>query len=336
MTQISSSQFLIGLIGISFIGLCFLFAPFLPVFIITVIFGVLFNPVNQKLRRTYGPIGASLITILLIILSMAVVITFVVVQVGGEAKIILHGIQSGTIAPDTVLGVLQAKINAFFPGANVNVLGSFQSALSWLLGKAGSIFQSITTVILNIFLSLMALYYWFKDSEKFRLSILEIIPLGKTDGEGILDRLTASTHSLIRGTLVVAVLQGTSACIGFLIFGVPNPFLWASITVVCALVPTFGTALIFIPVVLYLALSGNTPSAIGVALWGVTAVGLLDNMLGPRLMSRGSNLHPLFTLLAVLGGVQLFGALGIFAGPLLLSLFLAVCKTYTSHKTTTA
>lgn len=331
MTQISSSHFLIGLMFATFVGLCILFAPFLPVFIITITFGVLFNPINNRLRRSYGATGSALITILLVILSILAIATFVVVQVGGEAANLLSGIQSGTVVPHAYIDSMQANINSIFPEARIDVLSSFQSALSWLMSQAGSIFQSITTVVLNIFLSLMALYYWFKDSEKFRGTVLGILPISVEDGEAILGRLTLSVHSLIRGTLMVAVLQGISACIGFLIFGVPNPFLWASITVVCALVPTFGTTLIFVPIVVFLALSGNTPSAIGIALWGITAVGLIDNMLGPRLMSKGSNMHPFFTLLAVLGGVQLFGAIGIFAGPLLLSLFFAVGKTYTSH-----
>ncbi len=335
MTQISSSHFLIGLMFATFVGLCILFAPFLPVFILTIIFGVLFNPINKRLRNTYGAVGAALITILLVILCISAIVTFVVVQVGGEAGNILTGIQSGTIVPNTVVHLIQTKINTFFPGANINVLESFQSGLSWIVGQAGNIFQSLTTVVLNVFLSLMALYYWFKDAEKFRTMSLGILPISVADGEAILEKITLSVHSLIRGTLMVALLQGASACIGFLIFGVPHAFLWASITVVCALIPTFGTTLIFVPIVAFLALSGNTPSAIGVALWGMTAVGLIDNMIGPRLMSKGSNMHPFFTLLAVLGGVQLFGAIGIFAGPLLLSLFFAVGKTYTSHTRTT-
>ena len=335
MTTISS-RFLIGLMFAVFIALCILFAPFLSVFVITIVFGVLFDPVNRRLRRTYGPVGAALITLLLVFLAIAAIITFVAVQVVGQAGHILAGLQSGAIVPDTVINLVQAKLTAFFPAAHIDVLASFKSALAWLVGQAGNIFQSIATIILNLFLSLMALFYWFKDSVKFREQLLGIIPLSKEDSGNILDRLSLSVHSLITGTLLVALIQGTSAAIGFLIFGVPNALLWASITVVCALVPTLGTAIIFIPIVGYLALTGHTVSAVGITLWGLTAVGLVDNILGPRLMSRGSNMHPFFTLLAVLGGVQLFGAIGIFAGPLLVSLFFAICQTYTSHQGKTA
>lgn len=336
MNSTLSSRFLIGLLAALFIGICILFAPFLSVFVLTIVFGVLFDPVNRRLRRSYGATAAALITITLVTLAIAAVITFVAVQVVAEAGQILSGLQNGTIVPDAVITLVQAKITALIPSAQIDVLASFKSGLSFVVNQAGNIFQSIVTIILTIFLSIVALFYWFKNSDTFRSELIHIIPLAKEDVVGILERLSASVHSLITGTLLVALLQGVSAGIGFAIFGVPNAFLWASVTVICALVPTLGTSIVFIPVVGYLALTGHTVAAVGATFWGLTAVGLIDNILGPKLMSRGSNMHPFLTLLAVLGGVQLMGPIGIFAGPLLVSLFLAVVKTYTSHQSKTA
>lgn len=329
---VTSSRFLVGLLLAAFVAVCILFAPYLAVFVTAIVFGAFFHPVNRRLRRTYGSTGAALITVALVVLVIIALVTFVGVQVVREAGQILAGLESGQIVPTAMIAVIQAKITALIPSAHIDVLASFKAALSWFLQQAGSIFRSVASVILNLFLSVIALFYWFKDSDKFRLAALEVIPLSREDAEGILGRLSLFVHSLIKGTLAVAVIQGISAGIGFLIFGVPNAVLWASVTVMCALVPTLGTSIIFIPVVAYLAFTGHTVSAIGVGLWGLCAVGLIDNLLGPRLMSRGSNMHPFFTLMAVLGGVHLFGPIGVFAGPLIVSLFFAVCKTYSSSQ----
>jgi predicted PurR-regulated permease PerM len=143
--------------------------------------------------------------------------------------------------------------------------------------------------------------------------------------------LKASIHGVIRGALVIAGIQGIISGIGFAIFGVPNAVLWGSLAAVCALVPTLGTTLVFVPIVGYLALTGHIPQAIGLAVWGIFAVGLIDNILGPRLMSQGSSIHPFFILIAVLGGVDLFGPVGLFAGPLVVALFFALFDTYKVH-----
>jgi predicted PurR-regulated permease PerM len=331
MTADSSSRFLIATLLAAFAALCILFAPYLAAFVLAIVLGVLFEPVNVTLRKTFGPSGAALVTVVLIVLAIAGPVAFVITQVAKEAGHILTGLQTGTVMPDTFITLVQAKIDALFPMAHLDVLASFKSALAWLVQQAGSVFQSVAGIVLNLFLSVMALFYWFKDSHRFRVEALRVIPLSQKDAEGILSRLSQFIHSLIKGTLVVAVLQGVTAGIGFVIFGIPNPFLWASVTMICALIPTIGTTIIFVPMIGYLFFSGDTVSAVGLTLWGLGAVGMIDNLLGPRLMSRGTNMHPLFTLMAVLGGVKLLGPIGIFAGPLIVSLFFAVCKTYTSR-----
>lgn len=332
MNNATSSRFLIGSLIAMLIVVGILFAPFFSVFVIMIVFGVLFQPVNNLLRKVCRPSIASLATVVLIVLIITGPITFIISRIVGQAGDVLAGLQSGEIAPHTFIVVIQEKINTLFPSANVNVLDSFKHGLTWLTEQAGSFFQSLAFVVLNLFISLIALFYWFKDSDKLKTEALKIIPLSKDDSTGIIERFSSSVYSLIRGTLLVAIIQGISAGIGFTIFGVPNAILLASITVLCALVPTLGTTIIFLPVIVFLLISGNTFSAIGIAIWGITAVGLVDNLIGPRLMSRGSNMHPLFTLMAVLGGIQVFGAIGLFAGPLLVSLFFSICKTYIGTK----
>ena len=120
------------------------------------------------------------------------------------------------------------------------------------------------------------------------------------------------------------------ATIGFYIFGVPEPLLWGAFTVVAALVPTVGTSISLIPAVVYLAVTGNSGAAIGLTIWGVVAVGLIDNFLGPKLIGGSTKLHPVLVLIAIIGGIQLFGILGFLIGPIIMAIFIAMLEMFRS------
>ncbi len=331
MQTISSARFLAALLIISFISVLFLFAPYVSVFVLAIVFGVIFEPVYDRLNRYLPSFIAAVLTTALVVTIIAGPVAFVVTQVVQEAANVLISLQNGGGDTQSVTSFLQARINEWAPAANINLASYTQSVLSWVVGQAGSIFSSVLTVGLNIFLAIIALVYWFKDSMKLRSAVLRVSPLTSEDTHNILNALAHSIHSVITGTLVVAAVQGVVAGIGFYIFGVPNAFLWGSIAGICALLPMLGATIITGPMVLFLFFTGETGAAFGLLIWAVCAVGLVDNLIGPRLMSRGGSVHPFFILIAVLGGVNLFGPVGLFAGPLIVSFFFALFDAYSNH-----
>jgi len=148
--------------------------------------------------------------------------------------------------------------------------------------------------------------------------------------ETIFNKIAIAINSVVRGNLTIAVIQGILTAVGFTIFGVPNPFLWGSVAAISALVPSIGTALVLLPAILFLYFSGETFSALGLFLWGMMAVGLIDNFLGPKLVERGMRLHPFLILLSIFGGISFFGPLGFLLGPLVLSLLFALLEIYSA------
>ena len=179
-----------------------------------------------------------------------------------------------------------------------------------------------------MFLTLLALYYLFVHGSDFKARIIALSPLSDHYDRDITDKLQLAVTSVIKGVLVVAVVQAILCGLGFAIFGIPNAALCGSIAMIAALIPAFGTALVMIPAVLYLAITGNVGAALGLAVWGALLVGLVDNFLSPMLMSRSIKIHNFFILLSVLGGLALFGPVGFIAGPLVLSLFFALLDIY--------
>ena len=130
----------------------------------------------------------------------------------------------------------------------------------------------------------------------------------------------------------MAATQGVVSGIGLSLFGVPNPVLWGVVAGFAALIPTLGTSLVLIPAALFLLTKGAFVAAIGLFIWALFAVGLIDNFLSPRLVGKGAQLHPLLVLLSVLGGISLFGPAGLILGPLCSSLLLALLSIYHQEK----
>ena len=133
----------------------------------------------------------------------------------------------------------------------------------------------------------------------------------------------------MRGVLLIALLQGILTGIGFWIFGVPSPALWAGANTIMALIPAVGTAAISVIGIAYLLISGNVIAALLLLLWSVGVVGFMDNLLRPQLIGGPVNIHSLLILISVLGGLQFLGAVGILLGPIILSLLFALGEAYT-------
>jgi predicted PurR-regulated permease PerM len=183
---------------------------------------------------------------------------------------------------------------------------------------------------MSLFIFLATLYYLLKDGEKIKKFIIELSPLRDRNDEAILKKLEGAANSIVKGNLLIALTQGVLTAAGLWVFGVPNAALWGSVTVITAIIPGVGTALVLAPAIAFLFFSGATASGFGLLAWGVGAVGLVDNFLGPRLVGRGMQLHPLIILLSVLGGIAFFGPVGLIMGPLTVSFLFALFEVYFS------
>jgi predicted PurR-regulated permease PerM len=222
-----------------------------------------------------------------------------------------------------------ARILEAFPFFNsINFSEIFQSFLQNIGAYTANVVTSTTSLLLKFFVALIAFYYFTLDGKKFLREAIKLSPLDNDEDHAIVQKLKLVTYSIVRGTLVVATMQGLLVGIGFLVFGVPNPVLWGSLAAVTALVPTLGTSLVSLPAIIYLFATGHVAAAVGLTAWAILIVGLVDNIISPRLIGQRSQLHPLFVLLSVLGGLSLFGISGFFLGPLVFGFLAALSEIY--------
>lgn len=333
-----SIYFLLLCIVATFALVYFIISPFIGPLIVAAIFAFLFQPVYKRILfylKNSIKISALITTILAIIIIL-LPISFIGFQIFKEST----QLYTGVIAGDTDFFVeststLLNKAKTFLPipeNFQLDFKKYAQNGLEILIQNLGTIFSSVTKSLLNIFVFLMAFYFFLKDGSKLKDYFVRLSPLEDKDDEKIVDRLKLAVSATVKGSLSIGLIQGTLTGIGFMIFGVPNAVLWGTVAALAALIPGVGTSLIIIPAVIFLFVTENSFEGFGLLAWGVIAVGLIDNFLAPRLVGRGMKLHPLLVFISVLGGLAFFGPLGFLLGPLSVSVFLALIDIYFSFK----
>ncbi len=334
---------LIGGLVLSFMVM----APFLNTIALAAIFAVVLYPLFKRLQKPLfnsdglAAFTALILGSLMLLVPVSVIGTMVVNEAGQAYQSLASG--TGSTSAEQVTVSIGAWLEPYVPGAaayaftisqeiNVYVTG----ALEWLVSHVGTAFASVLGIFLRVLIFMMALYYFLKEGMKLEKVLIKKSPLHDDDAATILNQLKRTISSVVKGSLAIACIQGALAGVGFLIFGVPNAALWGVSTAVAALIPGVGTSLVLGPAIIYLFITGSLWQAVGMLLWSVFLVGLIDNFLAPRLMGKGAMLHPLVILLSVLGGIALYGPVGIFLGPLTISFLFAVFTVYSNKKTAEA
>lgn len=323
--------FILLLIG-GIVLMFFIILPYLEAIVLAATFGVLFYPLYERfLLWTEGSEAtSSLLTILIILAFVFTPLIAIGAQVFQQASQLYATYTNGSGNIGDVLTQVETYLSQAFPFALPDIRSAIGQGASLIAGNLGKLFSSALNVILELFIMLILLYYIFKDGKKFAAYLERALPLEETYTRQIMGRLKTAINSVIKGSLLIALIQGVVSAIGFTLFGVPQPVLWGSIAAVAALIPSVGTAIVLAPAILFLYFSGAVSNAIGLLIWGVLAVGLIDNLLGPYLIERGVHIPPVFILLAVLGGVSFFGPVGFLLGPLVLSFVFALLDIYPS------
>ena len=325
--------FLILFIIIGILGF-FIFLPYLSILAVSATFAVIFRPAYTKILSAFKDKHPGLAAFLTIIIAIGIIFVPLVVfgfAAFGEAKnLYLQLTDNGGSGITHTLKAIEYQLSILVPGVSFKFIEYIKQFFTWIAQNLGGIFSGITQTVVSIFLGLIAFYYFLKDGKKFTETLINLSPLPDTYDKEILERLEIAVNSVIKGTLVIALLQGILTGIGLAIFGVPNSALLGSITAISALLPGIGTALTLVPATLFLFFSGKLSAALGLAIWGIVIVGLIDNFLRPYIIERGIRIHPFLILISVLGGLSFFGISGFLLGPLVLSLIFTLGEIHSN------
>ncbi|HEY4498831.1 MAG TPA: AI-2E family transporter [Candidatus Paceibacterota bacterium] len=330
--RIQTTFFFVVILGVFFLAF-FIFKPYLTPLFLAFVFYIVFKPAYRVIDRACRGRAwlSSSLTIVLIVLVVLVPFIIFGSLLFDDVRDLYLKLSEGKFDVGSFHALEESfkdYISVFAPGFTVDVEGYLSQLTGWMVDNVGSFFSGFMRFVVGLAIMLLALFAFFKDGEMFKKKMLLYSPLDDTDDRDIFDAIERSINSVVRGSLLVALVQGFLIMIGFAFTGIPNPVTWGSLGIVAALIPSFGTSLVLLPGILYLFFSGNVIGACILFVWGALVVGLIDNLLRPFLISRSVPIHPLLVLLSVIGGIGFFGLVGFVAGPITLSLLYVLGGLY--------
>lgn len=322
-----ASYFFLAILSAAIILAILIFLPFLSPLVLAGALAVIFHPLHRRIVRLMGarhrPSLSALVTLVIVAAIIFVPLTFLAIRISVEARDIYVALAADPTASGSPMLM---KLQHWF--GSVDLIDMLRTVTQWAFTNIEAIFTKVSRIVIEAIVMLLALFYLLRDGTGLKLKLMNLSPLGDVEDAFIIAKLETAIRSIFAGSIAVGAIQGFLSGIGFAIFGVPNPVLWGLVASLAALVPGIGTALVLIPAIAYLFFIGHTGMAIGLLVWGVVAVGLIDNFLGPILMQRGVKIHPFLILLSVLGGISFFGPIGFVLGPLIIALLFALLEIY--------
>ena len=208
-------------------------------------------------------------------------------------------------------------------------LGELAGALgSWSVDVVTSAATGTATFLMLLFIALYAMYFFLIDGRRALDKILYYLPLPAEDEQRMIGHFVSVARATIKGTVVIAVVQGGLGGLAFWVVGLDGAALWGTIMAVLSAIPGLGHALVWIPAAIYLAATGHAGMSLGLVVFCGGVVGTIDNFLRPRLIGRDTKLPDLMILLSTLGGLVLFGAAGFILGPIVAALLVTVWELY--------
>ena len=312
--------------------------PFLTAIITATLLAIAIHPLFLRLRRVIrNRNGAALLTTLLVMVALVLPAVLIVETLAHETTA-LYGwlneqksLEGGwreylgsLIEPPlqwaaSLTGVSEQQLRQA-------TLDRLQSVSTALLNWAKSLVVNIGETIVDTVIMLLTLFFLLRDGERIRRRIGSILPIEGRRYEQLVETISASITANIYGVLAVSLAQGTLGVIGYTIAGLPSVMLWGVATALFSMIPLAGGASVWIVATIYLIATGHWGKAIFMVAWGAGVISTADNIVRPLVLSGRVKLHTLLIFFSLLGGVRAFGIIGLFTGPIIVSVAMALLE----------
>jgi predicted PurR-regulated permease PerM len=302
-------------------------------------------PIHLRLTKLFGgqdALSAALLTIGalgIVVVPLVAMGVMLVREAGAAEQEIRTWISAGGLQrlPDQVAAIpfIGGWLKSAVSGTSTPALSLEQSLMTgvkelsqFLVGGMGGLLKNTFALVTNFFIMLLVLFFLFKDGQQWLSVLYDLIPMEESHKSKILIRLDQTIRAVVKGMLVTAIVQGLLAGLAYLALDVPFPMGLTALTIVLAPIPFGGTGLVWGPVALYLFWMGATGKALAMLVWGIVVISMVDQFLRPWLIGQDVQIPVLLLVLSVLGGLALYGLLGLFVGPILISLLMTAIQIY--------
>jgi predicted PurR-regulated permease PerM len=314
------------------LGFCFLlFRPFIYQVISALVIGIIFAPVHNKLeRRISSPGLAAATSTFLVVLVVALPAALILLALSQELAQLREVIQqrsadSGGLAAyaqsliERPMGWLSRYVDTSNFDVRAFVLNKAKEIGTVLVAGGAAIVGSAASFIVSAAISLFTLFFIFREGKGLKRRVLALLPLTTAQSDKLFKEVENTIVGTVYGGLVIAAVQGALVGLALWFLDFHSPVLWGVVAAFAALIPLVGTALVWVPAVLFLVAVGSWGWAIGLAAFCAIGVGGVDNILRPLLLSGRVEMHTLLIFFAVFGGVNVFGFLGLIIGPVIVA-----------------
>lgn len=318
--------------------LCWLMLqPFVGVISWAAVLVIVFYPVHQRIiKRTGRPALSALISCVLVILIILVPVALITLAVINELAGALLNLQAGlnyVLDPNSrISGPLLGYLGKY---VDVTKLQSDEYLLSQLKGMSGSLagrtlgfLGGLISFIVQMVFVIFTMYYFFKDGEKISNAVRDLLPLEQKQADDVMSRTREVIDASVYGVIAIAIIQGTLGGLAFWALGLPSAIIWGVAMTFLSMIPMLGAFVVWLPAAIYLTITGNWGKAIIMVVWGTLVIGTIDNFLRPKLVGSRTRMHELLIFFSVLGGLQVFGVLGVVLGPVMVAIVMALKEVF--------
>jgi len=348
-TKLSNNMilwFFLGLFMVSIILMGWLFMPFFSIIVMAAVVTGVFNPVYRYLEKKnrISPVFASLTTCILIFFLLFIPLLFFSGVLSKEAyDLYLTGkdmVSSGQVNSLLEKTSIIDKVNMLL--SNIDMELTIEELNKWvaklgmdlgllLFDQAKALTANVLNFVINFFFMLMVVFFLLMDGQKLVAFLIDLSPLPQEEDEKLVQKFKDMTGAILMGNGLGGIIQGTAGGIVFALFGLNSPFLWGVLMAFLAFLPIVGVGVVFLPAALYLFLKGKLFAALFFVVFYALLSGGIEYLFKPKIVGDRVKMHTLLVFLSIIGGLKLFGILGIIYGPLIVTGFLTLTDIYTSN-----
>ncbi|HET7451454.1 MAG TPA: AI-2E family transporter [Thermoanaerobaculia bacterium] len=319
------------------------FAPFIEPIAWAAVLAILLMPAYRRLhgrlarRPNVAAFVATVLTILLVVVP-GVLLAIALFRQGSRLYALAadwiraHQLRSAAdLFRIPALERAAARISGWFPVTSADLQAWLESGLKNVAtraaGMASGLAFGLLGMVVSFLIMIFTLFFFFRDGDALWAHFLAALPTDPAKTRQLVHRIDSILHAILLGTLLTALLQGVLGAIGFALFGLPSPVVFGAIMACLSLLPVGGTGLVWVPAGIVLLAGGAVGRGLGLLVWGTVIVGLADNWFKPMIISGHSEMNTLPVFFGVMGGLAAFGFLGLFVGPIVVALGIAVWDT---------
>ncbi|NNE44597.1 MAG: AI-2E family transporter [Gemmatimonadetes bacterium] len=338
-----ANRFQKGFLILLVVGISAVFLAMIRQFLMTILLAGILTGLSAPLFRGFVKLfrgrrglasAASLLTLIVVVVGpLLTVMGIVAAEAVRVSETVTPWVKENLSEPTMIEGYLDRipfidKVEPYREQVITKASQVVGSTGTWLFKSISATTKGTVAFFFQFALLMYAMFFFFLDGTKLLDKILYYMPLGPDDEERMVGKFVSVTRATLKGTLLIGLLQGGLAGAGFWVAGVDGAVFWGTLMTLLSIIPGIGTALVWVPAVIVLIIMDRVVPGILLAVWCAVVVGSIDNVLRPRLVGRDTEMHDLLILFGTLGGIVMFGVVGVIVGPILAALFVTIWEIY--------